>query len=166
MQVQDFFDYKNQLMNDLLTNEDIVKLIEDDINVEDAGWLAYKRVFPYEFVPETVQDGKTFICFDVDIQRVQDKTFLYPTLFVWVFTHKSLLRLPDGGGVRTDRLCHEICKQINGSREYGLGELNLYSIKRFVPMTDFQGKVITFTAKEFNRQYDANKYTPGNRKNG
>lgn len=166
MQVQDFFDYKNQLMEDLLTNEAIVNLIEDGTRIEDAKSFAYRRVFPYEYIPETVQDGKTFICFDVDIQRVQDKTFLYPILYVWVFTHKSLLRLPDGGGVRTDKLCNEICKQINGSREYGLGELNLYSIKRFAPMTDFQGKVVTFTAKEFNRQYDPSRYTPGNRKSG
>lgn len=166
MQLQDFFDYKNKLMEDLLTNETIVNLIDEDVRFEDAKSLAYNNVFPYEFVPETVQDGKTLICFDVDIQRVPNKTFLYPTLFVWVFTHKSLLRLPDGGGVRTDRLCHEICKQINGSREYGLGELNLYSVKRFAPMTDFQGKVITFEMKEFNKQYDGNRYTPANRKDG
>ena len=166
MQLQDFFDYKNKLMEDLLTNETIVNLIDEDVRFEDAMSLAYNNVFPYEFVPETVQDGKTLICFDVDIQRVPNKTFLYPTLFVWVFTHKSLLRLPNGGGVRTDRLCHEICKQINGSREYGLGELNLYSVKRFAPMTDFQGKVITFEMKEFNKQYDGNKYTPANRKDG
>lgn len=166
MQVQDFFDYKNQLMEDLLTNEAIVNLIEDGTPLEDAKSFAYRRVFPYEYVPETIQDGKTFICFDVDIQRAQDKTFLYPILYVWVFTHKSLLRLPDGGGVRTDKLCSEICKQINGSREYGLGELNLYTIKRFAPMTDFQGKVVTFTMKEFNRKYDPNRYTPGNRKSG
>ena len=166
MQLQDFFDYKNKLMEDLLTNETIVNLIDEDVRFEDAMSLAYNNVFPYEFVPETVQYGKTLICFDVDIQRVPNKTFLYPTLFVWVFTHKSLLRLPNGGGVRTDRLCHEICKQINGSREYGLGELNLYSVKRFAPMTDFQGKVITFEMKEFNKQYDGNKYTPANRKDG
>lgn len=166
MQLQDFFDYKNKLMEDLLTNETIVSLIDEDVRFEDAKSLAYNNIFPYEFVPGTVQDGKTLICFDVDIQRVPNKTFLYPTLFVWVFTHKSLLRLPNGGGVRTDRLCHEICKQINGSREYGLGELNLYSVKRFAPMTDFQGKVITFEMKEFNKQYDGNKYTPANRKDG
>lgn len=164
MQLQDFYDYKNKLMEDLLTSESIVKLIDDRKTVEDARQLAYTQVFPYEYVPKTVQDGLTFICYDVDIQRVQNKTYLYPTLFVWVFTHKSLLRLPNGGGVRTDKLCAEICKKINGSRKYGLGELSLYSVKRFAPMTDFQGKVLTFTMKEFNMQHDPNKDTPGNRK--
>ena len=31
-------------------------------------------------------------------------------------------------------------------------------------MTDFNGKVLTFTGKEFNRQYDGTRYTPDNRK--
>ena len=161
MQLQEFFDYKNQLMEDLLTNEDIVRLIDD--TVQNADSLAYTQVFPCEYVPDTVQEGKTYICFDVDVQRAVDKTFLSPTLFVWVFTHRSKLRLPEGG-VRTDKLCSEICKAINGSRKYGLGELN--SVKRFAPMTDFQGKVLTFYAKDFNRVYDGKKYTPENRKRG
>lgn len=163
MQLQDFFDYKNQLMEDLLTREDIVKLINPDVDVKHASSLAYKQVFPYEYVPETVEEGKTYICFDVDVQIASNKTFLSPVIYIWVFTHKSLLRLPEGG-VRTDKLCSEICKAINGSRMYGLGELDIYSVKRFAPMTDYQGKFMVFHAEEFNRMYDPHKFTPANRK--
>lgn len=166
MQLEEFYDYKNQLMGDLLTRESIVKLIDEKIDMEDAGSLAYKYVFPCEYVPETAQEGKTYICFDVDVQSSENKTYLFPTLYVWVFTHRSKLRLPNGGGVRTDKLASEICKAINGSREFGLGELNLYAAKRFAPMTDYQGKVLIFHAKDFNRQYDPNRYTPTNRKKG
>lgn len=85
---------------------------------------------------------------------------------IWVFTHRSKLRLPNGGGVRTDKLCVEIAKAINGSRKYGLGELELYAVKRFAPMTDFNGKLMTFHAKDFNMQYNPKKPTPINRKTG
>lgn len=164
MQLEDFFDYKNQLMKDLLTNESIVRLIDADIPMEEATKLAYSHVFPCEYVPETVQDGKTFICFDVDIIGYENnKTFYVPVLYVWIFTHRSLLRLPEGG-VRTDRLCSEICKTINGSMQYGLGELTLYSVKRFAPMTDYQGKRLEFHMREFSKQYNPNKYIPPNRK--
>ena len=161
MQLDELYDYKNKLMEDLLTNETIVTLINSDTLIEDARSLAYSQVFPYEYVP----DGHTYICFDVDIQQSVNKTFLLPTLYVWVFSHRSQLRLP-GGGVRPDKLCSEICKEINGSKRYGLGELNLYSVKRFAPMTDYQGKVMTFHAIDFNRQYDGKKYVPSNRKRG
>lgn len=165
MQLQEFFDYKNQLMADLLTHQSIVSLLDDNATTETSGGLMYSQVFPFEYVPDTIEHGQTFICCDVDITESMNKTYLLPTLYVWVFTHRSLLQLPEGG-VRTDKLCSEICKVINGSRMYGLGELNLYSVKRFAPMTDYQGKSMAFHAVDFNRQFDPNKPTPSNRKRG
>lgn len=163
--LQEFFDYKNKLMEDLLTSKSIVSLLNNKITMDEAKNLAYTQVFPCEYVPETVQGGDTYICFDVDISSPDGKTFLFPSLYIWVFAHRSKLRLPEGG-VRTDRLCSEICERINGSRYYGLGELNLYSVKRFAPMTDYQGKVMTFHAKDYNRQYDGSRPIPSNRKTG
>lgn len=150
-------------MEDLITNEEIVSLVNENVSLSNAASLAYTQIFPCEYVPETVQGGETYICFDVDIHNVSNKTFLSPTLYIWVFTHRSRLRLPEGG-VRTDKLCAKICEAINGSRYYGLGELNLYAVKRFAPMTDYQGKVMTFYAKDFNRQFNGAKPIPLNRK--
>lgn len=166
MQLEEFFDYKNQLVQDLLTNDAIVRLLSDDCtNIQNPERLVYEQVFPYEYVPDTVEHGQTFICCDVDVQKSMNKTFLMPVLYVWVFTHKSKLRLPEGG-VRTDKLASEISKTINGSRYYGLGELDLYSAKRFAPITDYQGKVLTFQATEFNRFTPSGKPVPSNRKTG
>ena len=166
MQLDEFFDYKNQLMADLLTNKAVVRLLCDDGKiVEDPQDLVYTQVHPYEYIPETVEHGQTFICCDVDIQRSLNKTFLLPVLYIWVFTHKSKLRLPEGG-VRVDKLVSEIAKQINGSRDYGLGELDLYSVKRFAPITDYQGKIMMFQAKDFNRLTPTGRSVPANRKRG
>ena len=165
MQLSEFFDYKNKLMEDLLTNKEIVGLIDGALELGDAHRLAYKNVFPYEYIPDTVEEADTFICFDVDVQESVNKTFLLPILYIWVFSHKSKLRLPEGG-VQTDKLVSEIAKAVNGSRSYGLGELDLYSVKRFAPVTDYQGKVMTFHAKEFNRLAPNNKTIPSNRKKG
>ncbi len=164
MYLDEFFDYKNQLMEDLLTNEKIVKLLDDDCKLTDRPEkLVYKQVFPFEYIPDTVEHGQTFICCEVDIQKAMNKTFLNPVLYVWEFTHKSKLRLPEGG-VRTDKLASEIAKAINGSRFYGLGELDLYSVKRFAPINDYQGKVLTFNAEDFNRKSPTGKPVPSNRK--
>jgi hypothetical protein len=114
VQLEEFFDYKNQLMSDILSNEEIVKLLNDNGEVvDDAGSLVYSQVFPYEYIPNTVESERTFICCDVDVQKAMNKTFLAPQIYIWVFTHKSLLKSPSGGGVRTDAICSEICKVIN-----------------------------------------------------
>lgn len=165
MYLDEFFQYKNQLAEDLLTESAIVRLLDDDLQNENADSLMYTQVFPYEYVPETVEHGRTFICCDVDIEEVYNKTFLSPIIYVWVFTHKSLLRLPEGG-VRTDKLCHEIVKKLTGSFDYGLGTLNLKRAKRFAPMMDYQGKVLVFKAKDFNTTAPTGKTIPTNRKAG
>ena len=162
-QLDELYNYKYRLMKDLLTDKKIVSLINEDILFEDAKSLAYKQVHPYEYIPETIQEGKTFVCFDVDIEKSLNKTYLLPVLNIWVFTHKSKLRLPEGG-VRTDVLCSAIADRIGGSRHYGLGELNLYSVRRFAPATGFQGKVMTFHAVDFNRLSFSRKPTPANRR--
>lgn len=163
MQLRDLFDYKNQLMQDLLTNEKLVRLIDKDIPIEDAAQLAYKRVFPYEYIPDTANNGDTYVCFDVDVLDVINKTYLNPTLYVWVFTHRTNQRLPQGG-LRIDEFCAELCETINGSRMYGLGELEFFSMRRFAPMTDFQGKCLIFKAVEINRYHTPLKPVPENRK--
>ncbi len=97
MQLDELFNYKNQLMKDLLKSPEIVSLVNDQIDASNAEQLAYTQIFPYEYVPETAQEGKTYICFDVDIQKSFNKSFLEPILYVWVFSHKHALMLPEGG---------------------------------------------------------------------
>jgi hypothetical protein len=162
--LDEFFNYKNQLMSDMLMNETIVRLLDDELQLTNAESLVYKQVFPYEYVPDVVEHGQTFICCEVDIKEVYSKTFLTPAIYIWVFTHTSKLRLPDGGGVRTDKLSSEITKIINGSRFYGLGELNLYAAKRFSPISHYQGRVLTFYTREFNRKSPTGKVAPANRR--
>lgn len=165
MYLDELFAYKNQLMKDLLTNPKIVSLINDKIDFENADQLAYTQVFPYEYIPDTAQEGMTYVCFDVDVTKADNKSFLEPVIYVWVFSHRHALRLPEGG-VRPDQICTEICKALNGSRMYGLGQLNFYSLRRFSPMTDYLGKAMTFYATEVNRQwqYDSAKPIPSNRR--
>lgn len=165
MYLQEFFDYKNQLMGDLLSNEAIVDLLNDfdDRRPLTPEELAYTQCFPYEYIPETVEHGQTFICFDVDITKAPTKTYYDPTIYVWVFTHKSKLRLP-AGGVRTDALCAEIVKMLDGSRYYGLGELEFEASRRFAPINDYQGKILTFGATDFSKFHPTGKPIPENRK--
>lgn len=166
MFLDEFYDYKNQLMEDILTTESIVSLVsEKKDHPIPAIDLAYTQVFPYEYIPETIEHGQTFICFDVDIQKSSSQTFLTPIIYIWVFTHKSRMRLPEGG-VRTDAIAAELAKKLNGSWMYGLGKLDFYSSKRFAPVADYQGKVLVFHTTDFNAPKPTGQRIPSNRKKG
>lgn len=169
MNLNELFDYKNQFFHDVLTNERLVQLINETKTVETADELRYTQLFPYEYIPETIEHGHTMICCEVDVAvssaRVNKAMRLYykPVLYIWVLVHKSKLRLPTGG-VRYDAICSEIADTINESLEYGYKGLQLSSVKRFTPLTDYQGKVMTFIADDINWVYDPNRKVPANRK--
>ena len=163
MHLDEFFFYKNQLMDDLLTDPEIVTLINKDVPLEDAQSLVWDQVMPVEFYPDTLERGRVYICCDVDIRKVPSSLIYSPTLYIWVFVHKDLLRL-DEGGVRTDKLCHLIDKKINGSFMYGLGKLELQSVHRFGVVSDYTGKVLAYEANDFNKTFDPKKEIPAKRR--
>lgn len=165
MYLEEFYDYKNLLMKQLCSNPDIVKLVtgNEDAVVPNHG-LPYSQIYPYEYIPETVNEGKTFICYDTDIASVPNKTIYLPVVYVWVFTHKSNLRYKDGGCI-LDKLAVVVNDMMNKSRYYGLGELKLDSVRRFQPITDYLGRVLTYHTKEFNRKV-MKPDIPSNRKEG
>lgn len=65
MQLEEFYDYKNQLMGDILTNKNIISLLDSDISFDDASKLAYTQVFPCEYIPDTVEHGNTWVSLGV-----------------------------------------------------------------------------------------------------
>lgn len=163
MLLDELFEYKNELMRNFCNSKAILELLTDD---EDSPVpnhkMAYKQIFPFEYIPDTVDHSKTFICYDVDILDVENQTYLYPVIYIWIFTHKSKLRLPQGG-IRLDSLAIEINKELNGSRRFGLGELNLKRVDRFVPIDDYQGRCLVYYAKDFNNT-SPSKPAPANRR--
>lgn len=163
MLLEEFFDYKSELIKTLCSNKDIVRLITDCEKPKVPNHdLAYTHIFPYEYIPDIVDEGKTFICCDVDITQVMDKTYYKPTLYIWAFTYKTKLHLPDGG-VRTDELARAINAELNGNRNYGLGTLELQSVSSFAPIKDYLGRQLVYGATDFNRP-GISKKPPVNRK--
>lgn len=163
MLLQDLFDYKTKLMELLCNNERIVHLVTNSKNAPTPNYdLRYTQIFPYEYLPETVDDARTYICFDVDVPSVMNQTYYLGAIHIWIFTHKSLARIK-GGGVRNDEIAMEIDAMLNGSREFGLGELDLHKSGRFSPIPNYQGRSLTYQCEEFNR-VGVKKSVPANRK--
>lgn len=148
MFLEELYDYKNRMMRDILSDEEIVNLITDDPYYRsNPEKLAYRQVFPYEHIPDTLEEAYNYVCFDVDVHKDFDKQLFSPVINVWIYCHKSLLRLPEGG-VRFDVLASKITKAVIGSRWYGLTKIELDAVRRFALTTDYQGKEIIFTTNE------------------
>ena len=164
MYLDELFHYKNRLMKDLVENPRIIKLLQDEANPNKRPEdFIYTQIYPWEYIPDTLEHGKVLIAFDVDVMRSDSKTYYDPVIYVWIFCHKSKMRIPEGG-VRVDEIAIEIVETLSGSRHYGLGELDFFSSRRFASISDYQGKQLTFHARDYNRLHARAKEIPSNRK--
>lgn len=167
MELNNFYRYKDRFIGDLLTDQTILNLLDDDCESTPTPPQKYvgTQVFPFEYIPDTVEHATTFICCDVEIRRSIDDMRMEQNILVWIFTHKSKLLLPEGG-VRPDAIACRIWELLDGSRKYGLGELRGVSARPFSPTMDYLGKQLVFRAVEINRFSPSGKVIPANRKEG
>ena len=137
-------------MKSLCLSEKIQRLILlTPPNNTNGREMMYKNIFPYPYVPDTVVEANTFICFDMEVRRVQNRTFKDVSISFWTFTHQSLMRTKDG--IRTDLLANEIDNIINGNRKFGLGTVELQSVTLMNPAKDYHGRTLIYRSVDFNR---------------
>lgn len=165
MELEELYDYKNRLMKDICSDADVIQLVTGNANAAVPNRkMPYTQVFPYEYIPDTVDDGKTYICFDVDVTGTPNDTTYSLVLYVWVLMHKSAMH-PKTGGCAIDNIIIAINKLLNGSRYYGLGELKLEHVRRFKPALDYHGRALTYSTRDFNMR-PIKQNLPSNRKEG
>lgn len=149
MYLDELSKYKIEIMKRLCLESKIQNLIllsESQINGRE---MMYKNIFPYAFIPDTITNASTFICFDLEVERVQNRTFKDINILFWTFTHQTLMRTSEG--IRTDILASEIDKIINGNRNLGLGTVELKKVLRVNPAKDYHGRSLIYRSVDFNR---------------
>lgn len=149
--LEEFTEYKQTLMKAICTSDtivDLMKLETDPVDITGRD-MRYKRIFPYNYVPYTIEHAQTFICFTVTAPNVRDNLIAELRLTVYVFTHQDIMRTDKG--VRTDLLVSEIDKLLNGSTKYGLGKVSLKACDVMqVPARGYSGLYSVYSVKDFN----------------
>jgi hypothetical protein len=104
--------YKNKVINLLLKNKNLIKLINpvipksDEIDIIDVlrggEWTIcgkkYKEqgyIFDHDFTDSTTTSHKTFIFVETDIKDIEKDLFTGFTLYICLFTSKELVRITD-----------------------------------------------------------------------
>lgn len=148
---EEFTIYKQTLMKEICTSEAIVNLmkLDSDPSTITGKDMRYKRIYPYNHVPLTIETAQTFICFTVTAPNIKDKLITELRLTVYVFTHQDLMRTDNG--MRTDLIISEIDKLLNRSKNYGLGEVTpkMCDVMQ-VPCQGYTGLFSVYSVKDFN----------------
>lgn len=122
-------EYKMILIRKLIQNDTIVSLIDPAKSVQYADDLIYTSIFPYNRIPDTEQEVKTYVTIRCNVPNVVRKNDLVRdvTVIIRAYTHEDLMRVSGRNGTRIDCLAAEIDRVLNETMELGIGPLIVVS---------------------------------------
>lgn len=121
---------KNKIIKEFIKDKEIVAAI-NSTDVTSPEKLKGTHIFDYHQNPHTINTVETFITVQVHIPQpfsFEDKTFVKPTLEIWIISHEQHMTVDNVPKVtenRNDYLSRLIDNKLNGKSGFGIGKLNL-----------------------------------------
>ena len=149
--------FKDKVMEAILTSEQVVRLIDDpQFNTVPAIGLKYKKVFPYAYVPQMIDDASSIVCFEANISSISSDTVCDVQLNFWILCQCSVIETPEGA--REDLLADAVDELVNHSRDFGIGKVTPYyrdPVTYTIPNYDYVCRKLSYTIKDFNFRFGA-----------
>lgn len=118
-------DWKNKAIELVIGQDEIMELL--DMDEAEADDPMYTRIFPYNHIPQTIEETKVYITFTVNIPKITfNKIWAYPRLTVRVIAHQERMKLNMAGvsATRIDYLAKLIVDLLT-KNDFGYGKLHL-----------------------------------------
>jgi len=151
---------KDLIIKKIISDVNITNLIDKDISPPN---LIHNNIFDTLVIDLTQNEAKTYITMDAIVSSVENKHIKSIDIIVNIFTHLSLKRLSrleqekyyTSGffGNRIDVLADLVVRMLDGSKEFGIGELGLRPrnpISIIQPTSEYYGKSLVFQTFDFN----------------
>lgn len=151
--LKDMGSYKNTLLSALINSDDICELLfnKKPYDEDDVENLIYTQIFPYLYIDETQTEVMTYLCFEVDMQRIPTGTVKDMKLIIWAYCHKDTMKYSKKGysGTKVDILADMVESQLRESDKFGIGKLQLLSCTYFSPNSKYYGKQLVYNMPDF-----------------
>lgn len=118
-------DWKNKAIELVIGQDEIMELLDmDEVEADDP---MYTRIFPYNHIPQIIEETKVYITFTVNIPKITfNKIWAYPRLTVRVIAHQERMKLNMAGvsATRIDYIAKLIVDLLT-KNDFGYGKLHL-----------------------------------------
>lgn len=145
--------YKNQIMEAIVYEEDLVKAIANnqtnflDYPVENPADLIYKQIFPYKWTAPEIPDRKeTYLTMTFDVSRAEGGVFNNIVFSIYILVHKDIMRINTGEEfmLRSDYIMEKLEELFHQSSQFGIGRLELIDTGELFISRELPGFYLTF----------------------
>ena len=163
--IDDLINFSSTVISALASSPDIVGLMVDkapeNVTEEDMD-RAREFMYDYDYIDETVQSAGSFIMVDADMVALPTDTVMDVEIYVQVAVSKSVMKLDNKifkgvRGNRRDNLVRQIDLALRGSRDYGIGPLQLVSARTANVPAAFSSKMLIYRSPDFAKNRKALK---------
>lgn len=136
---QEIITYKQSAMTAVAANDNIVKAINAKYSSGepmDPGDLFYTHIFPYAYIPETIDTVGCYITFEISMPSVSTVNYFFKDVLITItiICHQDMMQMKEDeplgatGATRADYISVELDKLFNKSTKLcGKYELELVS---------------------------------------
>ncbi len=157
--IDQLVDYNQRVVNKILTAQPVMALIANapSLDMESEASAEWEEhVLDHAWIDDTVQEAGAFVTVDVDIPEMSSGTIKEMRVYVEVLVSKTYMPLSPSlfkgcKGNRRDNIVRQIDLLINGSYDFGIGRLDLKSIRTVTTANKFAGKLMTYEVSDFAR---------------
>lgn len=150
----DMITYRKIIMNTLCRSETLAVLLQGAKETSQADTLPYKRIFPYEYLPDALTEADRFLCFELST-TVNSKNSIYHDTVIsfYILGHKAAIPYTEEGNhcLWYDKAACELDTLFNDQTTLGIGKITLISNVPYRSQTSLTGRILTFKIKSFSK---------------
>lgn len=156
--IDELIDYTQLVIRKIKGSKNVMSLIADDpdidLNSNDAvQWEDH--IYDYNWVPNTVQESGSFVMVDTIVTEPGEATKTI-SIYVQIVCSKDCMKLSPEKfslkGNRRDNIARFIDIELNGSREFGIGRLELVSTPLEEVPEAFTSRTLRYEARDYKRE--------------
>lgn len=141
--------YRQLIMQKLINSQKLFQIVCRDSSLHSGADLRWVNYFPMEYVPETQEDSKMLICYDIkaDFDSTNDCVRRMDVYF-FVSCEWQSIRDDTTGELRTDQAAHEI-ESLFATTRLGFVHGHIQHNYPYAPRSNYRGRSILISFSDF-----------------
>ena len=147
---------KNEAIARLVESDEVIRAMGND-DVEENDEAVYKYIFPYLYIPFTIEGAHSFICMKVIMTGRHGSNDLFGNyqVIIWVIVNQKIMQMEGvGGATRLDYLADQVERLFAGSEAFGTKKLQLVTNTEDDLDTYHRARKLTFTTTNISDQLE------------
>ena len=147
---------KNEAIARLVESDEVIRAMGND-DIEENDEAVYKYIYPYLYIPFTIEGAHSFICMKVIMTGRQGANDLFGNyqVIIWVIVNQKIMQMEGvGGATRLDYLADQVERLFAGSEAFGTKKLQLVTNTEDDLDTYHRARKLTFTTTNISDQLE------------